>query len=306
MMIVLATCTQFLSGDTPLAPDDRLLLDELHLRGYHAHMAAWDDPKVDWSLADVVVIRSTWDYVQRPEAFRLWLWYVKQVSRLCNPWPVVRWNLDKQYLHELAAKGIAIVPTCWLRQSVPVELPRLVEEYGWDRVVLKPSIGNNSWQCLSFDRREPGQLHLAQEHLQQIFRGSDALLQPYLSTLSIHPEQSYVFFGGRWSHTFVRPPFPSNQPSQQAGAVVSSETLDPATIGFAQEIFQTIQTVLKTTIPLARIDLIQDEQGRCRLMEAELIEPVLHLEAPGACARLADILVNDVVQLDRLEDGSPV
>ncbi len=305
MTIVLATCAQFLAGDHPLAPDDRLLLDELSVRGQHARMAAWDDPTIDWTSVDLVVIRSTWDYVQHPEAFRLWIWYVKQVTHLYNQWTVVQWNLDKRYLHALSDLGIPIVPTCWLNQGVPVELTRLMEEYGWDCAVIKPSIGNNSWQCLSFDRRDPGQLLLAQEHLQQIFRGSDAMLQPYLSTLATHPEQSYVFLGGQWSHTFVRPPFPSNQPSQQAGTVVSSERLDPATIGFAQEIFQTIQTLLKTTIPLARIDLVQDEQGRCRLMEAELIEPILHLEAPGACARVAELLVREVVSSTDFSDVSP-
>jgi hypothetical protein len=71
----------------------------------------WWDPAVRWPEYDLVVIRSTWDYVERLPEFRGWLHDVDEGGRLRNPAPVVEWNLDKRYLLDLEAEGVPVIPT---------------------------------------------------------------------------------------------------------------------------------------------------------------------------------------------------
>src|SRR5437762_244485 len=66
--IALVTC-----ADLPdLDPDDRLLLAHLAWHGVTVVPAVWDDPAVDWSVYDLVVLRSPWDYTTRRDEFVAW------------------------------------------------------------------------------------------------------------------------------------------------------------------------------------------------------------------------------------------
>lgn len=66
--IGLATCTAYRELD----PDDRLVLAPLEALGVRVSPAVWDDPGVDWQRFDLVVVRSTWDYTGRRDAFVTW------------------------------------------------------------------------------------------------------------------------------------------------------------------------------------------------------------------------------------------
>src|SRR5215213_5753384 len=102
--VALATCRELPTLDA----DDARLLGLLALHGLAAAPAVWDDPAVDWSGFDLIVLRSTWDYPKRPAAFLAW---VDRLPRVLNPAPVVRWNADKRYLLDLAAAGVPVIPT---------------------------------------------------------------------------------------------------------------------------------------------------------------------------------------------------
>ena len=59
MRVLLATSAELPQGE----PGAAVLDDVLRARGIDAVWARWDDPAVDWAAADVVAVRSTWDYV---------------------------------------------------------------------------------------------------------------------------------------------------------------------------------------------------------------------------------------------------
>ena len=102
--LALATCAALPDGD----PDDAALMEAFRAKGVDARWAVWDDPQLDWSAFDGVLLRSTWDYSRRRAAFLTW---ARAAPRLINPPEPVRWNTDKRYLSELAAAGLAVVPT---------------------------------------------------------------------------------------------------------------------------------------------------------------------------------------------------
>ncbi len=58
----------------------------------------WDDPAVDWAAADLVLVRSTWDYEFRLPEFLAWADAVG--PGLVNSAAALRWNTDKAYLVE--------------------------------------------------------------------------------------------------------------------------------------------------------------------------------------------------------------
>ncbi|PRX23947.1 hypothetical protein CLV67_103698 [Actinoplanes italicus] len=102
--VALVTC----AGFPDLWEDDHPLRDALRERGVVVDAVRWDDPAADWSVYDLTVIRSPWDYMNHHERFLSW---ARSVPRLANPADIVEWNTDKRYLSELAAAGIPIIPT---------------------------------------------------------------------------------------------------------------------------------------------------------------------------------------------------
>src|SRR4051812_18717877 len=70
--VALVTFTEIPDGDQ----DDHLLVAALQRRGLSVAFVCWDDPDVRWPAAGMVMIRSTWDYHERLDAFLAWADYV--------------------------------------------------------------------------------------------------------------------------------------------------------------------------------------------------------------------------------------
>ena len=66
--VLLATCRELPDGE----PGHQALDDAFARRGIDATWAAWDDPDVAWPEADLVAVRSTWDYMERLDQFLAW------------------------------------------------------------------------------------------------------------------------------------------------------------------------------------------------------------------------------------------
>ena len=103
MRIALASCTDLPDWEV----DDQPLHAALCRLGVRLEHPAWDDPAVRWSDFDGVLIRTTWDYVPRHEAFLAWVQAVGRASRIWNDPAVVQWNLDKRYLRALEREAQA-------------------------------------------------------------------------------------------------------------------------------------------------------------------------------------------------------
>src|SRR5262249_31194978 len=114
--VALATCAEVAGREE----DDLRVIETLARRGIEGVHVAWDDPDVDWASFRLVVVRSTWDYPPRRGAFLTWAAALPQVL---NPAPILRWNTDKRYLAELAAAGLPVVPTRFLKPSADFEAP---------------------------------------------------------------------------------------------------------------------------------------------------------------------------------------
>jgi len=152
-----------------------------------AEFRCWDDPAVDWSSYDRVVIRSTWDYTRRLSEFQAWCEAVGP-ARLRNRPELVAFNADKRYLSALAAPT---VPTRFLAPGDPD--PRLEGE-----IVVKPNVSAGARDTGRFG---PAAHTQARALIRRIHEsGRVALLQPYMSLVEQRGETALVFMGGRLSH----------------------------------------------------------------------------------------------------------
>jgi hypothetical protein len=98
--------------------DDADLVAALRKRGLHAHWLPWDDPA---SLdADLVILRTGTDYVDRLDEFLDW---TKRVPNLVNAPDAVAWNVGRHYLHDVRTAG---VPTRGRRPAASSEPTALV------------------------------------------------------------------------------------------------------------------------------------------------------------------------------------
>ncbi|MEY3465291.1 MAG: hypothetical protein RL603_889, partial [Pseudomonadota bacterium] len=127
----IATCRPLPEPD----PDEALLLTALEAVGVEARMVAWNDPDA-WQGGDAL-IRSTWDYVHHLDQFLKWIDRVAALGRLWNPAPVLRRNVHKRYLLELADAGVAVTPTVLVPRGATDSLRTLAAARGWRDVVLK-------------------------------------------------------------------------------------------------------------------------------------------------------------------------
>ncbi|MEU6312637.1 hypothetical protein [Streptomyces sp. NPDC047014] len=250
-----------------------LIVAGLRDAGLAAEAVHWDAEHVRWDRFDLALIRSTWDYAGRLEEFLAWADATARVTRLCNPAPVVRWNSDKRYLLDLAARGVPVVPTRFVEPGGPWA----EEDLGAGRpVVVKPSVSAGARDTA---RYEPGQLADAARHVRMLReQGRTAMVQPYLRLVA-EGERALVFLGGTFSHAIRKGPLLT-----EAGVVDNARVAHPGAAPYRpSEAELAVARAAVAAVPgpegplFARVDLALDEGREPVVMELELIEPNLFL-----------------------------
>lgn len=290
--LVTAIAAHALDEDMPA------LLRALHALGIDAQVRAWDDPTVAWARFDLVLLRSPWDYTTRFAEFSRWCETVASITTLLNPLEVVRWNVDKRYLAQLEALGIAIVPSDFalpgddagtILDEVLAAHPQAGE------FVIKPVIGAGSRDA----RRHRRGAHAAmREHLARLLdAGRGVLLQPYLDRVDTEGETALLYFDGQFSHAIRKGPL-LHADADPTRALFAAEHITARTPGadereLADRVIAALPSLVDTDYPLAyaRVDLIRAADGSPCVLELELAEPSVFLDHdPDAAARFAQAL----------------
>jgi hypothetical protein len=268
-------------ADVPgLADDDRRLIPELDRQGVEVRPAVWSDPNIGWGDFDACVIRSTWDYHLRRDAFLGWVDRTAEVTHLWNPAGLIRWNSHKSYLRDLERRGVPIVRTVWSDGSKT--LHELMDEHGWDRAVFKPSVSAAAHRTHLVTRAT---LAESEPVYQQLCGEQLVLVQPYEPGVETPGEHSLIFLDGTFSHAVDRV-----AALAKSSGPVGGQRVVPAE---AERRFGTrVLSALDAATLYARVDVVRDEAGALRLTELELIEPSLFLDVqPEAVPRFAHAIV---------------
>ena len=289
MQLAIAT---FAINGAPFKETDFSLIAPLKQSGIEAEFVVWDDAAADWSGYDAVLVRSIWNYHEKPTQFIKWLELLESASvPMLNPTAMLRWNMNKRYLRELAAHGVPILPTYWPLENESTSLVAILQKHGWQDAVIKPIIsasGTDTWST-SISRAAADQ-----ERFDALHQRKALMIQQFAPQI-ITGEYSLVFFGGRYSHTILKKPGKNALFVQEehGGSSTLLSTVPDAFIEQAANILHVACNIIGTIPIYARVDVIEDA-GTLVLMELELIEPELYLLTDEISQRFANAIAADL------------
>lgn len=271
--------------------DTPLLLAALQARDVCADAVVWHSDAANLADYDLLVIRSPWDYPERPALFHAWLDRAEAATRVLNTPATMRWNLDKQYLHELELAGIRIVPTTYCRTIDDVQ--EALAALGHRRIVVKPAVSAGARDTGLFDAADPRAVALA---ARIVAGGGVAMIQPEIPELSAGAEKALYAIDGHHTHTIAKGALLEVGGGLIGGVYVENPELVQASDeerAFAEDVLLAVRRVTGEPMPLyARIDIVDSAEYGVALLEVELVEPALNLHvASHAIDTVADAIV---------------
>jgi glutathione synthase/RimK-type ligase-like ATP-grasp enzyme len=263
-------------------PDDADLTTSMRRFGIEPVACIWNDPEVEWARFDAVLIRTTWDYFKRYAEFQRWLDRLPVPT--INNAALLRWNGDKRYLLELERHGVDIIPT---QLRAGTELHEALAALAGRDVVVKPTVNDGAWHTVRGTVGEPS----FEQALARLPAELDYLVQPFVPEIVAAGEWSLLFFEGRYSHAVIKRPA-AGEYRVQGDFGGSAEPVEPpaAVIAGARKALSAVAAIGHADHAYVRVDGVC-VAGRFRVMELEMIEPLLFLTGrPDAAERFAENL----------------
>jgi glutathione synthase/RimK-type ligase-like ATP-grasp enzyme len=260
-LVLLVTSREWAEGE----PGHGALDAALAARGLDSRWVVWDDLSVDWGAADVVAVRSTWDYDTRLGEFLGWASGVGPA--LLNGAHLFRWNTDKRYLVELQDTDLPVVPT--VAADTVSDVRTAADRFGLS--VVKPRIGagGRGIQVVS-----DGRAWLPQPDGHQ----GPWIVQPLVESIHHDGETSVFVIGGHPTGQVDKlPPTTDIRVHEQFGGTSRSVELTEEAALLAAEAVATVVDLVGQEIVYARVDMMR-YHGRLVVSEVELTEPGLYLD----------------------------
>ncbi|MBP7398585.1 MAG: hypothetical protein KA954_03295 [Chitinophagales bacterium] len=273
--VVLLTDARYVAPINPgeyeqnILNEDKLLSAALAEKGLKVYRTKWDDPDIDWSETKSVIFRTTWDYFHRFKEFLEWLHSLNKKTILINPMELLLWNLDKHYLDDLQKKGIAIPPTVFIEKGDLRALQSIVEEAGWDEIILKPAVGGAARHTYRIAKTEL-------DSYENIFRKhiieESFLIQQFQESVLVNGEVSLMVMDGRFTHAVLKIAKQGDfRVQDDFGGTVYPYTPSKKEIAFAEQV-----VAAAPMLPLyARVDIIWGNNDEAYVSELEIVEPEL-------------------------------
>lgn len=271
-----------LRSDHPQFDDEnRATADALADLGLRPELHPWHTGVDTWLGADLVVVRTTWDYADHLEDFLSWLDILDKAEiPVINPVSFLRWNVDKSYLRDLAAEGVAVVPM----RTVPAGSTIGAEDH--DRIV-KPMVGAGAVGVRLLEAGTECRVDAA------------SIVNPFLPGIALG-ERSVFFVDGEPVRVFHKMPADGEfrVQTEWGGEYSVEDEPNPHLLAEARRAYEAADRLTGGGLVYLRVDLIADEDGRWRVVEAEGTEPSLYPDTDhGVVVALADAVSK------RLPDG---
>lgn len=255
--VVLVATTSRLDYDD-LAIENDGFSAALDRAGISHRFADWYDPDVDWAAAAAVVIRTTWDYPEHLDAFRVWMQRLDGLGVVVlNPPATVLWNVNKRYLLALAGAGVPIVPVEAVAAGTTVG-PVTRE------MVVKPAVGAGGIGAVRLAAGEA------------LVTDVESLVGPFEPNVATG-ELAVFLIDGECVGAIRKVPSSTDwRVHDHFGGRSELDPNPPATaLAAARHVFEAAATLIPGTCYL-RVDLLEADDHTWRLLELEAIEPSLY------------------------------
>ena len=265
-----------------LVGEERLFMAGLEARGLRTKRVAWSNAEFDWKRARAAVFRSTWDYFERFAEFSAWMDRVEGGLRFFNAPELVRWNVDKHYLRDLAEGGVNVPVTRFIERGETTTLREVMNSKGWSEAIVKPVVSGAARHTYRLD---VANLEGQESVLRDLLRDEAMMVQPFLGSVLTQGELSLMVIGGRCTHAVRKIAKPGDfRVQDDHGGTVHPHTATADEVNFAERAVAACPQA-----PLyARVDAVRDDSGALSLMELELVEPELFFRFhPPAAEALA-------------------
>lgn len=249
-------------------------------RGITFETAYWDEGDLPARGFDLALIRTCWDYHERPDQFIDALEELQAAGlRVFNAPSVVRWNARKTYLKEL---GPSAIPTIWADMADARSVAQAFDALDAAEIVVKPQVGAGSRDTVRLKRNAWSEADLIDGP-----KGA-AMIQPFLQAIESEGEWSLFWFGGVYSHAIRKAPARGDWRANIPGEThFAAQTPSAA----AMETAESARARAPKDLLYVRIDLVLGDDGRWRVIEIEAIEPYLFLDfAPEGALALVDAI----------------
>lgn len=287
-------------------------------RGVEARLVHLDElDTVDWAGVQLVNVRMCRGYHTRPDFLsRLEALHDLLQHRpggpvpLLNHLPLLRDAVDKgRYLRALAEEGIELIPTRWLPRGSELRVADLMDDTGWDDLVLKPTVSAGSWRTIRVSRtgRSTSDSHFVvgagadavpppyEAQLRELLSTQDLMAQRFLPSVLDRGELSLVFLGGRLSHTVRKTVGAAGGwwAHERLGGI--NHVVQPTDEEYAwgHEVHRALERRYGP-LRFGRVDGIRDESGTLRLLECELAIPRLLLPEGRAFGTYAEVITESL------------
>jgi hypothetical protein len=260
---------------------DSLTYAPMRDNGYEVSEVAWRDT-IDWSTFEYVIVRSSWDYQDEPDTFMNVLDNINNSpATLINPLSIIKWNINKRYLRDLAKNGVVIVPTIWgntIDNDLLGNLASLSNE-----IIIKPAVSANADDTYRVNTNELQEFII--NHGGK-FNNREFLIQPFIKAIISEGEYSLFYFNGKLSHCILKTPKQDDFRVQEehGGRLKLIKKPERCLLDTGQFVLNAIPQKLL----YARLDFVR-HHDEFLLMEAELIEPSLYFNLdPDSPVRFAN------------------
>ncbi len=269
--------------------EDRLVMDGLERLGLKTKKVAWSDSSFDWSSTRIALFRTTWDYAEKFTAFSDWLMEVSMKTKLVNDYETIIWNLDKHYLDDLKNEGVSIVETYFIEPRDQRTLLELHQELGWENTVLKPAISAAAKDTFKLNSENLSEYEALYAEL---VRNETMMIQPFQDDVVSRGEISLMLIGGEYTHAVLKVAKPGDfRVQDDFGGTVEDYTPTQEEIDLA---VIAVNACEQTPI-YARVDIVNDNNGKPAVSELELVEPEMwfrknHLAAEKLASEIHTLL----------------
>lgn len=260
--------------------DDQLLQRELANQGFSSVRVDWARKDIDWSQYKCAIFRTTWDYFDRFEEFSQWLDTISRQTKLCNPYAIIKWNMDKHYLKDLELRGVAVVPSRFVEKGGTINIGDEILKSGWMEMVIKPCVSGAARHTYRVNKSNAREVETV---VNELLKQESFVYQPFLESVLKQGEDTLVLFDGKYSHAIRKLAKPGDfRVQDDHGGTVHHHQPDADQIEFAERAI----AVCSPMPNYGRVDMVRDNQGKLALMELEMIEPELWLRKYPASANL--------------------